>query len=266
MNCSQWHRWIPIAFGTAAVLLLIGCASSPTGRTQLIIVSDQAVDRMGSDAFAQISAQLTPSRDEQAIRRVQCIVDAITPVVLESHVPKQWQVAVFAEPAVNAFAVPGGYIGVFEGMLNLAEDQHQLAAVIGHEMAHVTARHAAERISQHETTGFAVRILAGSTGSDQAAALLGLGAQVGILLPFSRAQELEADVLGLQYMAQAGFDPMAAVALWENMEAASRRAPPEFLSTHPSSRARIDALRARTPEAMQWYEEARSQGRAPECD
>jgi len=168
---------------------------------------------------------------------------------------------------INAFALPGGYMGVFEGLMNVAEDQHQLAAVIGHEIAHVTARHGAERVSRHQATGFAVNVLGGATGSQQTAALLGLGAQVGLLLPFGRAQETEADRLGLDYMARAGFNPAGAVKLWNNMaQASGGGGPPAFLSTHPTSDSRIRDLTNRMPRAMELYREAQARGLRPACD
>lgn len=242
------------------------CAASPTGRAQLITVSDSEINRMGGQAYQQIKAETPMSTDRRKIEMVQCITEAIVMELDEPHAPEAWEVTLFADDSVNAFALPGGYIGVFEGLLNVAEDQHQLAAVIGHEIAHVTARHAAERVSRHQSTGFAVNVLGGASGSQQTAALLGLGAQVGLLLPFNRTQESEADILGLDYMARAGFDPNGSVKLWRNMqEASGSSGPPEFMSTHPSGDRRIRDLTNRIPAAMELYREAQAAGRDPGC-
>lgn len=248
-------------------LTLAACAASPTGRSQLLLVSDAEVNRMGSQAYQQMRAELEPSRDRAKVTMVNCITEALVMQLDEPHAPDTWEVTVFADDMINAFALPGGYIGVFEGLMNVAEDQHQLAAVIGHEIAHVTARHGAERISRHQATGFAVNVLGGATGSQQTAALLGLGAQVGLLLPFGRAQETEADLLGLDYMARAGFNPAGAVKLWNNMaQASGRGGPPTFLSTHPTSDSRIRDLNNRMPRAMELYREAQARGLRPACD
>jgi predicted Zn-dependent protease len=256
-----------IALLSVVALTVAGCAASPTGRSQLLLVSDAEVNRMGSQAFQQIKAESELSRDRAKVTMVNCITEAIVVQLQEPHAPQVWEVTVFSEDSINAFALPGGYIGVFEGLMKVAEDQHQLAAVIGHEIAHVTARHGAERISRHQATGFAVNVLGGATGSRETAALLGLGAQVGLLLPFGRAQETEADLLGLDYMARAGFNPAGAVKLWNNMEkAGGRGGPPAFLSTHPSSDSRIRDLNDRMSRAMELYREAQARGLRPACD
>jgi predicted Zn-dependent protease len=251
----------------AIALSLAACASSPTGRSQLILVSDADVNRMGGQAYQQLKSETPMSQNRAKVDTVNCITAALVAQLQEPHAPQQWEVTVFAEDSVNAFALPGGYIGVFEGLMNVAQNQHQLAAVIGHEIAHVTARHGAERVSRHQATGFAVNVLGSASGSQQTAALLGMGAQVGVLLPFGRAQETEADLLGLDYMARAGFNPAASVELWQNMEKASGGGrPPALLSTHPSGEGRIRDLTRRMPQAMELYRAAQAQGLRPSCD
>lgn len=183
-----------------------------------------------------------------------------------------WQITVFDnDEAVNAFALPGGYIWVYTGLLKIIDNQDQLAAVIGHEIAHVTAGHPNARLSSQYATQAGLQavnaFLEGQVGGSTKTimALLGLGSQVGILLPFSRSQEQEADILGLQYMARAGFDPGQSIQLWKNMSRAGGEKPPEFLSTHPSDYSRIQTLQAHMPEAMELYRRARQQNRIPQC-
>jgi predicted Zn-dependent protease len=151
-------------------------------------------------------------------------------------------------------------------MLNVAENQHQLAAVIGHEIGHVTARHGQERVSRHQAAGFALDALTEVGVGERTAALLGLGAQVGVMLPFDRAQESEADRLGLECRARAGVDPREAVQLWRNMDDARGATPSEFLSTHPGTDTRIDDIEDWLPDVTPLFEAARADGRRPDCD
>jgi predicted Zn-dependent protease len=178
-------------------------------------------------------------------------------------------VVVFQDDSANAFALPGGKIGVHTGLFQVAKNQDQLATVIGHEVAHVLAGHSNERAStQLATQGAmeALSVLSGpaSPGKSRVLAVLGVGAQVGVILPFSRAQESEADVMGLDLMASAGFDPRQGPALWENMSKLGG-APPELLSTHPSSATRIAALRERVQISLPIFEKARATGKKPSC-
>jgi predicted Zn-dependent protease len=260
------HRVLAIAL---SAVLLAACTVSPLGRQQLAIMPDAQLAEMGQAAFRQIEAQTPRTQDTAARRYVQCVSDAILQVVDNE---RQWQVVVLEDASANAFALPGGQIGVHTGLLDIAENQHQLAAVIGHEIAHVVARHANERVSQQfaaeQALGLADAMLAGTVepGTQRTLmALLGVGAQVGVLLPYSRVQEIEADELGLDYMARAGFDPRESVRLWHNMAQAATAKPPEFLSTHPGDERRIERLQARMDRAMQLYEEAQAAGRRPQC-
>jgi len=179
-------------------------------------------------------------------------------------------VVVFKDDAANAFALPGGKIGVYTGMLKVAENQDQLATVIGHEVAHVQAHHANERVSQSLLVREGVNLI-GAIASPQSGAgqslmgMLGVGAQYGILMPFSRVQESEADMHGLDLMARAGFDPRESVQLWQNMSKADKQQPPEFLSTHPSNSTRISDLIARLPHALPLMNQARQRGLRPAC-
>lgn len=263
-------RWVVLA----ALALVSACATSPLGRGQLILYPEADVAAMGSAAFVEMQSQTPLLRDGRTNRYVQCVANQLLRSMPGTDAAA-WEVRVFDDPSVNAFALPGRKIGVYRGLLGVAGDQHQLAAVIGHEIAHVTARHANERISTQAVADSGLQIVQIAAGSSSPArselfGLLGLGAQVGLLLPFNRAQESEADLVGQDYMANAGFDPRASVTLWRNMARAADASQtgaraPDFLSTHPSSAARINELEARMPGAMARYTAARKAGRAPDC-
>ncbi|WP_107851974.1 M48 family metallopeptidase [Oceanimonas marisflavi] len=246
---------------------LAACTQSPTGRSQVLLFSENDMQRLGEQSFSQIKEQENISNDRNLNRYVQCVTDSL---VTELSGAGQWEVVLFDSEQANAFALPGGKVGVYSGLLKIANTQDQLAAVIGHEIAHVLARHSNERVSRTQITNIglsAADAALGQSGLRQPAmAALGLGVQVGYLLPYGREQEAEADRLGLQLMAQAGFDPQQAVTLWRNMAAAeSGPQPPELLSTHPSHGTRIQGLSALVPEASNIYMQARAQGRRPAC-
>lgn len=254
----------------AGIALLVGgCATSPLGRSQLILFPEAEMAQMGAAAFSDIQKQAPISKDGKTNRYVRCVADHVIRAIPGGD-PAQWEVRVFADDAVNAFALPGRKIGVYKGLLEVAANQHQLAAVIGHEIAHVTAKHSNERVSTQFATESglqAVQIAAGasSPAKQQLFGLLGLGAQVGVLLPFNRKQESEADLIGLDYMANAGFEPRESVSLWRNMEKAGGARPPDFLSTHPSGTRRIAELEGRMSHATSLYNQARGAGRRPDC-
>lgn len=251
------------------VLLLISCVTSPLGRSQLMLMPDSEMDQMGVQAFDNLKKETPIATDSRMTNYVNCITKAIVPASNSST--KNWEVAVFREDTANAFALPGGKVGVYTGMLKVAHNQHQLAAVIGHEIAHVTSHHGNERVSQQ----FAVQqgmALIQALGNPQTQngqllmGLLGVGVQVGILLPYSRVQESEADLVGLSDMAKAGFDPRESVTLWQNMNRASNSGEPlEFLSTHPSHATRIQDLNNSMNKALSLYQQAQATGRRPQC-
>ncbi len=248
---------------TSCLLLALGltaCATSPTGRSQLLIFSSNQLDQMGAQAFDGMKAETPVSQKTSQNSYVQCVAETLLPFVPAGVYAGDWEVVVFNDDQVNAFALPGGKIGVYTGLLNVAKNQHQLAAVIGHEIGHVIAQHGNERMSQStliEMGSQAVnQILAANEVPYNQAIMsgLGLGLQVGVQLPFSRAHESEADIIGLQLMALAGFDPRQSVDLWQNMEAASSgERPAEILSTHPAPQTRIDNLQANMEAAMRDY-------------
>ena len=182
-----------------------------------------------------------------------------------------WDVVVFRNPSPNAFALPGNKIGINSGMLKIAQTQDQLAAVIAHEVGHILADHANERLTQQLAVqgSLALMDLVSDNPNDwkyqMVRKALGLGAEVGLLLPFSRTHEKEADAIGLDLMARAGFDPRTSIELWRNMAAASSGQPVEFLSTHPSHETRYEELDERMGPAIKSFEAARLRGLNPDC-
>jgi predicted Zn-dependent protease len=250
------------------LVALAACATSPLGRSQLQLFSDTDLSQMGLAAYDDIRKKQPRDSSPAANAYVRCVANAITAVVPGNS--QAWEATLFRDDSANAFALPGGKIGVNSGLLKVASNQDQLATVIGHEVAHVLARHSGERLSNQAVVDTGLQAAQAISGSmspakQQLMGLLGVGAQVGVLLPFSRTQESEADLLGLDLMARAGFDPRQSVALWQNMERASGGGPPAFLSTHPSPGGRIEALQNRLPQALELYLQARAQGRKPAC-
>jgi predicted Zn-dependent protease len=242
-----------------------GCATSPTGRSQLVLMPESQMDQMGLQAFTNIKNETPVERNRTTNSYVQCVGKAIT-----REVGGSWEIVVFQDDAANAFALPGRKIGVNTGLLKVAENQHQLATVLGHEVAHVLSQHANERVSQQfaveQGLGLITAIASPRSATGQTLmGLLGVGAQYGILLPYSRVQESEADILGLDLMAKAGFDPRESVKLWVNMGKAGGGQPPEFLSTHPSDRTRISGLNAHMAVALNLQNKARQAGKQPAC-
>jgi len=253
----------------ASLTLLAGCDKSPTGRKRVTLVPDAQMSQMGANAFAEMLQTQPVSRDSRVTGYVGCVaralVDALPP-------PRgEWSVAVFEDPTPNAFALPGGKIGVNTGMLKVARTPAQLAAVIGHEIGHVLADHSNERLTQElavKSGLMLVDLLAETPGSLEHEVLrkaLGVGANYGLLLPYNRAHESEADEIGHNLMARAGFDPRASVTLWQNMAAVGNAQPLEFLSTHPSHDSRIDDLAQRMEVALALYKQARAEERHPSC-
>lgn len=232
---------------------------------------------MGVAAFKEMKQSTKESTDPRANSLSRCVVNAIVEAIPPNLKGKNtsWEVVVFEDPTANAFALPGGKIGVHTGLFKVAKTPAQLAAVLGHEVAHVLAKHGNERVSQQlaTQTGMSLAAAVASTNDPAKAerrqmllGLIGVGAQVGILLPYSRSHESEADAMGLDLMARAGFEPKEAVALWKNMAAAGGGAPPEFLSTHPSNATRIADLQRGLAAAEPLYAEAKKAGRLGRCE
>jgi predicted Zn-dependent protease len=264
------------AIGLLCTTLLAACATttSSTGRRQYVGAYSQAqLDQLGTQAFEEQKAKKPLTQDAKQAAYVRCVVDAIARELPSQWNRYAWESAVFVDKNPNAFALPGGKVGVYTGIFDVARNQNQMAAVIGHEIGHVIERHHDERVTRHVGASGAVQLLAvlagaryGQGGSDLAAQGGSIIAQAGFLLPGTRKQEDEADIVGQRLMAQAGFDPRQAVDLWQNMLAAGGGArPPEWLSTHPDPKSRIGEMRKRADSLVPVYEQARAAGRKPAC-
>ncbi len=221
---------------------------------------------MGLQAFEELKKEKAISQNVRDNEFVRCIATAIT-----REVGGNWEVVIFEDKSLNAFALPGSKIGVHTGLVDLVDNQHQLASVIGHEIGHVLARHSNERMSQKMGAQLGVSIIgavvAPQTGLGRSAvSLLGVGAQYGLIMPFSRLHESEADAIGVELMAKAGFNPAESITLWQKMAQASQgNQPAEFLSTHPSHDTRIDDLEKLLPKATLLMQKARAAGKNPNC-
>lgn len=248
-----------VAF-TAAALLLGGCAT------------EMELETIGAQQFDQIRETSTLVKDRATIDYVACVANAIVAELEGDDAEMYWELAVVDNPTINAFVLPGGKIVVFSGILTVAQNQHQLAAVMGHEVAHVTAGHPKERMMRQEAANFGADTLAlvlgGGYARQTAAASNSLRtlSTLGILNPFSRGQETEADLIGLEFMAKAGFDPRESVELWKTMNEKNESTLPEYMSTHPSGDTRIEGLIGHYPTALVQYNKAREAGKAPNCE
>jgi predicted Zn-dependent protease len=252
-----------------SVLFLTACTTSPTGRKTIKLYSSAQLADMGAQAFDSIKSEQKVSSKEVENKYVRCVAEHIARQVPQSVFSGTWEVVVFDEDQINAFALPGGKIGVYTGLLKVAENQHQLAAVVGHEVAHVIAEHGNERMSSGTLINLGMEATNQILQNKQVAqtpaimSAIGLGVQVGVQLPFSRTHESEADIIGLDLMAKAGFDPQQSVNLWQNMDKASGgQRQPEFLSTHPAPGSRIKLLQQNMASAIKTYQRSTSK---PDC-
>lgn len=242
------------------LLAVAACETVPvTGRSQLLLVSEGEETKMGLDAYQGILQKSKISSDPKLNEQVTRVGQRIAAAT--DRKDYQWEFKVLDDPQANAFCLPGGKVAVYTGILPITRDDAGLAAVLGHEVSHAFARHGGERMSQEMLvqSGLAATQAALARNDplivQSVTALLGAGASVGLILPFSRGQESEADHLGLIYMAKAGYHPIAARDLWIRMGEASKggSAPPAFLSTHPSAATRVTQIEGWMPEALKYY-------------
>jgi predicted Zn-dependent protease len=262
------RRFLFIVF-VAAVLavVLYGCATVPeTGRSQLILVDAGQVAQMSLTEFEKIkqSTPISKNAEENAqVKRVGLRIAAVAPVP-----NAKWEFVVFDKPDVlNAFALPGGKVGVYSGLFKITQSDAGLATVLAHEIGHVVARHGAERVSEGLLVQLGGAVLAEATKTRPDAtqqviqAAYGIGSNIGLVLPHSRQQESEADHLGLIYMARAGYDPHEAVEFWKRFSAYNKQhgggRPLEFLSTHPLDERRIAQIQELLPQVLPDYQKAK---------
>jgi predicted Zn-dependent protease len=237
-------------------VVAIGCAAPAAyqaGSGQVVVRSaSPSLKSQGAVAFAQYKRKVPISRNATARARVFRVANRLRPIV---NLPgASWEFEVFEDKSANAFALPGGKVGINTGLLKIAATDAQLAAVVAHEMAHVTSNHAESRVQRNQTISIGSAVLGAVLGGEENSRQVGqLAQQGGTLLfglPFSRGQELEADRIGTIFMARAGYDPAAAITLWERMGVSQPSGMPEFLSTHPVSSTRIQKLREFLPQAQ----------------
>jgi predicted Zn-dependent protease len=257
------HRHIILLLST---FTLLACATSPTQRRQIVLFSDAEMSAQGSEYYNQMRREMPISANTAQTNFVQCVTNhliaSLQPAQRGNHV---WEVTLFENQQANALALPGGKMGVYSGLLTVAVNQHQLAAVMAHEIGHVLARHSNERASQAALIGIGRAVVQASGASNATLSALDLGTELGLFLPFNRAQESEGDNIGVTLMAQAGFDPWGSVALWENMARLGGSRQPEFMSTHPSPATRIADLTRLMPQAELLMESVRAASRVPNC-
>ena len=247
-----------------ALVFIAGCSTVPvTGRQSFNLIPEGQAIALGADAYQQALAGAKIVRsgpDYDMVNRVGRRIAAVS-----GRSDYQWEFSLIDEPeTVNAFALPGGKVAIYTGILPVAQDDAGLATVMAHEVAHAIAQHGSERMTDQlalQLGGMGLEALLGQKSDatrNLVLAAYGVGAQVGVLLPFGRAQESEADHIGLVFMARAGYDPRSAVGFWDRMSALGGGArPPEFLSTHPNPETRVKDLEGWMPEALAEYEKTR---------
>ena len=227
----------------AAIAALPGCATNPeTGRSQLILIDDSQLQQASLGAWQEVRQQTPVWNNRSAQQRLETVGRRIVNAAGRGN--QNWEFVLFDSAEKNAFVLPGGQVGFYRGLYEISPRDDYIACVLGHETGHVTGRHAAERYSREMATQTALQAAGSQINSQIAMAALGLGAQVGLSLPFSREQESEADILGINYMHAAGYDVKQAIPFWQAMEAGGGSRPPQFMSTHPDPDNRIARIRA----------------------
>ena len=269
---KSFSRRMVLVVAGLGLMAIGGCETNPyTGRSQLLMTSVSEEAQMGAQAYEQVKSdpKMRPSQDPREIEPVKRVAARIVEAAKRSKYGEvaqqfQWEVTIIKDDkTANAFALPGGKMAVYTGIFPMAKTEAGLAAVMGHEVVHALARHGAERMSQGQLTNAGLQVVGAAAGAaggggmlgQAAMAALGVGAQVGVLLPFSRKHESEADYVGILLAADAGYDPRESIALWERMgQMSGGGGPSEFMSTHPSHETRIAQLKKWMPEAMAIYQ------------
>lgn len=245
----------------ALLVLVVACVSTPeSGKQAFIMISPSEEASMGKQAFGEILQKEKESTDTRLVAITKRVGERLAENTTMPDL--EWEFKLFESDQMNAFALPGGKTAAYTGLLKVCENEAALAAVMGHEIAHVTARHGAQRMTQQQAISIGMQVATGLAGPGREMILgaLGVGVQYGIQLPFSRGNEAEADQIGLVYMARAGYDPNEAVRFWTRFSQMKQGAqPPEFLSTHPADATRIANLKRFLPRALAEYKNAKAQ-------
>ncbi|WP_329904127.1 M48 family metallopeptidase [Porphyromonas pogonae] len=276
------NKKIQLFLSTLALsLLIVACGVVPiTGRRQVKLLPDQEILQSSNLQYHQFIREAPLSRDSRVQTRVRRVGERIANATMQylhdnnmQEMAKQmkWEFNVVNSDQINAFCMPGGKIVVYTGILNMVSSDDELATIISHEVSHAVANHSNERISQEmlrrmggQALGVAVsgqsRMLQTTIGQ-----AYGLGSQLLVTLPYSRTQEYEADKIGMVFMGMAGYNPQAAITLWQKMAARGKGSPAEFMSTHPSDGNRVKALQEFLPQAMKYYggEQSKTSVKAP---
>ncbi len=242
--------------------LVAACVTTPeSGKQAFILISPAEESKLGYQAFGEILKKEKESTDARLVEITKRVGERLAKNTTMPDL--EWEFKLFESDQMNAFALPGGKTAAYTGLLKVCENEAALAAVMGHEIAHVTARHGAQRMSQQMVVSSAMQaasVTLGGANQGMIMGALGLGVQYGVQLPFSRGNEAEADQIGLAYMAKAGYDPREAVRFWTRFSKMKQGAqPPEFLSTHPADATRIANLNRFMPRALAQYKEAKTQ-------
>jgi metalloendopeptidase OMA1, mitochondrial len=251
------NAWLSLLLGLT--VLAAACASAPfTGRRQILLTSEGSETTMGYQAFQQVKHEYKVSRDPEVNAMAQRVGQRVAAAA--NRPDYRWEFVVLDNKDANAFCLPGGKVGIFTGILKYTKDENGMATVISHEVAHALARHAGERMSQSmlaQVGGIGLGAALGGVGGTAGSAIMqgyGLAAQLGILLPYSRTQEYEADHIGMILMAKAGYDPAQALEFWQRMVTKDKKVKlPQFMSTHPNDSNRLKELEAFLPGARKYY-------------
>jgi len=256
-------KWLPLLL--AGLFLAYQYFSSEkfvnpeTGRKSHVAMSTHEEALLGLQTYQQVLAQSESIDSGQELEIIKRVASRLARATGKAGADFDWQVSLIRSSQVNAFCLPGGKVVVYTGILPVTQNESALATVLGHEMAHATSRHGSQRVleqnlAQTALTGVAMSLSDMDYDKQRAVmGALGAGAQFGVLMPFSRKHESEADHIGLHYMARVGYDPRESIRFWQRMENAGGAQPPEFLSDHPSHGTRIQQLEAEMPKALEEY-------------
>ena len=264
----MWSKWfIRLSVISLVAMLVVACATTPTGRSQFMIVSEQQAISASRQAYVEMIQPLEKEgkidSDPATVARVNRITDELIEqaVIMRPETKNwDWQVKVIDDPeVVNAWCMAGGKMAIYTGLIEKLEpSDDEIAQVMGHEISHALANHTAEQMSVAMGTSLGVMVIGMATDKPAVSmTAAAIAAKLAIELPNSRTAELEADRIGIELAAKAGYDPNAAVTLWQKMEEVGGGTPPEFMSTHPSPGNRQETLKSYVPEMMPYYEAAK---------